>query len=212
MTISKNSIAVVFDDHKMFADSFSSVIDRLQMFKSVQVVTDEKDLIQYFVKNAAQQEVYFFVDYHLRDRHSLPIINDVKKLHKQTHVIILSSVTDPILIQNILSYKPQGFLSKSNGFTETMDCIKTIAANESYVSPFITNILNQATKVIPAVFTLREIELLQYFDSGLSIAETAERVSLSKHTIVAHRRNMMEKAKCNSITELLAFARGKRII
>lgn len=209
----QNLIAIVFDDHKLFAESFSLLLEQLDMFKSVLFFSEEKDLTQYFINNSnKQQEIYFFVDYYLKEKHSLPLINNVKRLNKQINIIILSNLTDPTLAQNILSHNPNGFLSKSNGFSEILDCIRAIRENKTFISPFFNSILNQATKVLPSPFTSREVELLQYFNRGYSIADTAEKVHLSKHTIVAHRRNMMEKATCNSITELLAFARDKGLI
>lgn len=196
----------------MFADSFSSLIDRMEIFRSVRVFSEEKDLIQFFVKNTAQEDVYFFVDYFLKDKHSLPLINDAKRLNKYVNVIVVSSVMDPVLIQNILSYNPEGFLSKSGGFTETLQCIQAIESNSRYVSPYIAGLIDQVDKISPNPFTAREIELLQYFDQGYSICHTVEMVCLSKHTVVAHRRHMMEKARCKSITELLAFSRKKGIL
>ncbi|NMN36149.1 DNA-binding CsgD family transcriptional regulator [Pedobacter sp. SG918] len=53
------------------------------------------------------------------------------------------------------------------------------------------------------------MEILQYFAHGSTIAQTAEKVHLSKHIIVAHRRNMM--SKINSITKLLSYARKSEI-
>lgn len=184
----------------------------MEIFRSVRVFSDERDLIQFFLKNTNQEDVYFFVDYYLKDKHALSLINDAKRLNKYVNIIIVSSVTDPVLIQNILSYNPEGFLSKLGGFSETLECIQALENDRKYISPFITSILHNAEKISPNPFTVREIELLQYFDQGHSISATAEKVFLSKHTVIAHRRNMMEKARCKSITELLAFSRKKGII
>lgn len=207
----KNTIAIIFDDHRMFADSFSSLIDRMGIFQSVRIFSEEKDIIQFFIKNVTQ-DIYFFVGYYLKGKHSLPLINDAKRLNKNVNIIVVSSVTDPLLIQNILFHNPEGFLSKFGGFSEILECIRSIENNIHYISPFITGLINEDDKTLLNPFTVREIELLQYFDQGYSISDTAEKVCLSKHTVVAHRRHMMEKSKCSSITKLLAFSRKKGIL
>lgn len=195
----------------MFADSFSSLIERMEIFHSVRVFSEEKDLIQFFLKNTTQ-DIYFFVDYYLKGKHSLPLINDAKRLNKYVNVIILSSVTDSVLIQNIASHNPEGLLSKFDGFGEILECIRALESDRRYVSPYIASLMNEIAKISQNPFTVREIELLQYFDQGFSVADTAEKVCLSKHTVVAHRRHMMEKSKCKSITKLLAFSRKNGIL
>lgn len=57
---------------------------------------------------------------------------------------------------------------------------------------------NQSKKIL---FTARELEILQYFSQGLSIAHTAELAHLNKNIIIAHRRKMMQKVRVNSIKE-----------
>lgn len=56
------------------------------------------------------------------------------------------------------------------------------------------------------------MDMLYHFSQGNSIQETAEIAHLSKHTVVSHRRRMMEKTNSKSITELLAYARKLNII
>jgi DNA-binding NarL/FixJ family response regulator len=212
MSISINSIAIVFDDHKMFADSFAALIERAEMFQSVFVFQEERDLIQFLIQLSTSVDIYLFVDYYLKDKHALPIINDAKRICKQLKVILVSSVSDPVCIQNILLHNPDGFLSKSSGFIETLECIKAIEANGKFLSPFISDILRLAVKGTISPFTVREIEILQHFDQGFSNLDTAEKLYLSKHTVIAHRRHMMQKASCKTIVELLAFSRKRGII
>jgi DNA-binding NarL/FixJ family response regulator len=210
--MSRNSIAIVFDDHKMFADSFASLLERVEIFQSVFVFQEERELVHFLMQLTIPVDTYFFVDYYLKDKHALPIINDIKRVCKHLKIIMVSSVSDPLCIQNILLHNPDGFLSKSSGFVETLECIKVIAANEKYVSPFIRDLLSVSATATASPFTSREIEILQYFNQGLSNIDTAEKLFLSKHTVIAHRRHMMEKSSCKTIVELLAFSRKHGII
>jgi len=212
MTLSKNSISVVFDDHKMYAESFSSLIERMGFFQSSVFFTEEKDLIQFFASTSSKVQLYLFIDYYLKDKHTIPVINDARRLVKNIKIIVVSSVMDSASIINIFSCKPDGFLSKSSSFSEAVECIKILENDNQYVSPLIENFLNDTSEIINNPFSNREIEMLQYFNQGYSISDTAEKVFLSKHTIVAHRRRMMEKAGCKSIGELLAFARKRGVI
>lgn len=204
----KNTIAIVFDDHLLFADSFSALIERLELFNTVHTFNEERELTQFLVKNS-KARIFLFIDYYLKNGNALPLINQAKRLNKNVAIIVISSVASPIAIANILSYNPHGFVSKSSGLDTILECLDTIEHGGRYVSPIIREI-DLASSTIP--FSARELEILQHFASGLSIAQTAERTFLSKHTIVSHRRKMMAKAKVNSITDLLSYARKQELI
>ncbi|WP_025764070.1 response regulator transcription factor [Dyadobacter tibetensis] len=212
MTSNNNSIAVIFDDHQMFAETLSALLERLGIFSICKYFTEEKALLSFFLKEGETHQLFFFVDYYLQDKHTLPIINDARRLNKNIFIIVVSSVTDPLSIQNILSLKPDGFLSKSSGVSEILECIRILEGKEQYISPLIKEYIQDTDAQVSSTFTVREIEMLIYFNQGYSIAETAEKAHLSKHTIVAHRRRMMEKSGCKSIGELLAYARKRAII
>lgn len=212
MSTTNSSTAIIYDDHILFAESFSAVLERLMLFKSVHVFHDEQTYLRYLVKHF-DEPVYVFLDYYLPNKNALTLINETRRINKKSHIIIVSSVATPAIINHILTYNPDGFLSKSCGVDIVLDCIQTVARDKPYICPVIRGIIETeipAKNGIP--FTARELEMLHYFAQGLSIIDTATKTHLSKHTIVAHRRKMMMKAQVNSITELLAYARNKELI
>lgn len=204
-------IAIVFDDHLLFADSFSALIERLELFSAVHTFDDRKALLSFLIKHS-ETTIYLFLDYYIKNENSLILFNEAKRLNRQTKIIIMSSVISPIAVRNILDYKPEGFLSKSSGFNRVLQCLNTIAQGNQYICPVINEIIAHTAHVNKPIFSVRELEILQYFAQGLSIAQTAEKAHLSKHTIVAHRRKMMAKIKVNSIIELLSYAREQELI
>jgi DNA-binding NarL/FixJ family response regulator len=207
----KEAIAVVFDDHLLFAHSFSALVERLQLFQSVHTLTEEQELTQFLVKHS-KAHIYLFLDYYLKNGNALPLINEARRLNKHIIIIIISSVLSPAAITNILSYAPHGLVSKSLGFDEILECLTIVGRGEQYISPALREIKPDSNSKSTIPFSARELEILQHFANGLSIAQTAERTYLSKHTIVAHRRNMMAKINVNSITALLSYARNQELI
>lgn len=208
---SKDSMAIVFDDHLLFADAFSAIIERLKLFRSVHTYSNEENLIDFIIENN-QASLYIFLDYFIYDKNSLMLLNEIKRLNKRSRVIICSSIQNSSVIQNVLTYSPSGFISKSSGIDIVLECIKNIDNGHQYLCPVIKDTLEKYQESEKVIFTARELDVLPYFAQGLSIAQTADKTFLSKHTIIAHRRNMMAKAGCKSITELLAYARKMEYI
>ena len=203
-------IGIVVDDHQLFADSFSALLEKTQIFQEVHIIPDPKDFMQYLMKNP-KKEIYLFLDYYLGDVIGIEMINDIRRLNKKINVIVVTSVTNPATIQMIKSYKPEGIISKASGFDTILDSIQNVEKGKIYCCP----VIDEHLKKLPAdniVFTLREIELLKLFSEGLSIVATAQKLFISKHTVVSHRRKMMAKVQCKTITELLTYARKHGII
>lgn len=203
---SENSRAVILDDHKIFGDAFSILLQKLNNFKSVHPFYNEKDFLN-FVRSYRNESLFLFVDYYLKDHNALSIINTVKKLNKENRIIIITSLTNPQLAKTILGYEPHGFISKSSSIDTIEKCIETVINKKTYTCPEIKNIILSVGELKEIPFTKKELYLLEYFSQGMTIDQTAEKTFLSRHTIIAHRRKMMEKTNTHSITELLAYCR-----
>ena len=203
--------AFVVDDHQLFAESFSVLLEKTKIFDNVMVESDSARLISYLIKNP-KKEIYVFLDYYLgNDNLGIDIINDVRRLNKKAYIFIVTSVTNPNIIHQIKSYNPNGVISKVSGFDIILDCIQHTEHGKTYCCPVVSCCLKENQEEI-VLFTERQIEILKCFAVGLTVPETAEKLHLSAHTVVTHRRRMMKKANCNSIIALLTYARRQRII
>lgn len=100
----KNSVAVVFDNHQLFADSFGKMLENLQLFRDVHTFSNETDLIHYLINFPYDTPGYFFLDYYLEEKTALPLVTDVKRMCRSSRVIIVSVVTGPVLIRNLAEH------------------------------------------------------------------------------------------------------------
>ncbi len=62
------------------------------------------------------------------------------------------------------------------------------------------------------LLTKREIEVLRWMSEGLSIKQIADRLFVSEHTVINHRRNMNHKTNTNNALSLVSFAIKNGII
>ncbi|MFD2037341.1 DNA-binding response regulator [Belliella marina] len=207
----KKHKAVIFDDHRLFSDSFSSMLEKVEIFTSVHSIFDEKLLYQFLIIEGSNP-ICLFMDFNHYEGNSLFLINEARRFNRSIIIIVVSGVTSPSLIKSILSYQPQGFISKFSGFDRVIECLKKNFEGYHYICPEIKKMMGSFDEIDDIQFTSRELQLLQIFAQGNSIIQTAGKVHLSKHTVVSHRRKMMKKANCRSITELLAFARQLELI
>lgn len=203
--------ALVFDNHCLFADSFSSAIENLHIFPVTRTFYEIEELMRFFKEHSPEQSI-LFADYYLQGANFIAYINELRRVSKNLKIIIVSCVTNPILINNLLSFRIEGFLSKSAKSREIIDCIQAVQRGTSYLSPETKAILKTQRFIRSIPFSSREQEILSYFAKGMTVDATASALNLSRHTVAAHRRKMMAKAGSNNIIELLSFARSIELI
>lgn len=201
--------AIILDDHKLFGDLFGLMLEKAGLFKYVYVFDNKVDFFNLLTK-LGNKEVHLFIDYYFGEENGLVILNDARRINAKANTIFITSALSPQAIQHVYLAKPHAILSKSSSLPELKECLESINKHKIYLDPVMQNILSKTDQL--DVLTAREIEILKYFENGYSVAMTAEKTFLSKHTIVAHRRNMMRKTKSNSISQLLKHAQTSGII
>lgn len=199
--------ALVLDDHKLYTESFGVYMEQTDIFRSVHCFTESQELINFLVNLKASGPLFCFVDFYLKDSTSLSILNMLKRMHNPLYLIIVSCIDIPVLIREIMLHPIDGFLSKNSGTDEIIRCINSILGGERYITPFISNILKDSAEETRQPFSTKELEVLRILAKGLSSKEAAVVLNLSRHTIVAHKRNMMSKIKTSTLTGLLDYAR-----
>ena len=64
----------------------------------------------------------------------------------------------------------------------------------------------------PVVISERELEILQLVAQGLTTKQIAEKVHISFHTVMTHRKNMMAKLGINNTAGLIIYAVRENLI
>lgn len=206
-----SKVAVLVDDHALFADSFAALLEKIGMFDEVHILNDPKKRLNYFLRNS-RKELYLFLDYYLGDQLGIEIINDTRRINKDVKIIMVSSVNHAVALRSIMAFQPNAFISKASGFDTVVECISYLNEGKRFYCPIITQCLKELQEEKDVWLSSREIEILRYFAKGFSVNETAEKCFLSKHTVVSHRRKMMKKTNTNTITELLSYVRKTGLI
>lgn len=206
-------LALVLDDHTIFAEAFAKTLQDFHFFKNVVPFSDGGELLDYIMQLRSLDNVYLFLDYYVGETVIPSILPDIKRILKKPKVIIISGITSPVLIANLLELKPDGIVHKSDKTSEILLCIHAIKDGEKYYSESIKEIIDSTGSHVEKIpFSPREMELLVFFAKGMTVDQTAEHTNLSPHTVSAHRRKMFSKAGVNNISELLAFARKLELI
>ena len=203
--------AVVLDEYYLFADSFALLLQKECGMDIVQAFSDVEAFEQ-SIRAFGQQEVYVFLDYYLPRDNGLTLLTEIKRFNPNAKIIFVTRNLTSGVLRSIMQYRPHGILTKNSARETLLECIADVKAGHFYVAPMLAAKLLSESPQEVVTFTPRELEILKYFSDGFTIEETAQKIFLSKHTVVAHRRKMMAKVKGNTIAQLLTYAQEQGLI
>jgi len=202
--------AIVVDDQQMVSESFKVLLKKIGKFGIINNFYSVDDAKEEMLDNKYD---YLFSDLVMPGYDVKEFIRFARETFPDLIIIIISSETVIAPVKELFNLGVNAYLSKSVGSFELKNAIDKINEGEKYISSDI------ASKLVNSVFeeekeklSKREIEILRYVANGKSITETAALMHLSPHTVIAHRRNIMEKLGIHSATEMVKYAYENKII
>jgi DNA-binding NarL/FixJ family response regulator len=129
-------------------------------------------------------------------------------------VLILSMHSARRFVVETLAAGAKGYLLKDCASEELVSGIRTVAADETYLSPKVADIIvRDYIKRLPesqqpdlAILSSREGEVLQLVAEGLNTKEIAFTLGISAKTVETHRQQIMKKLNLYSVAELTRYA------
>jgi two-component system, NarL family, response regulator FusR len=199
-----NNNAIILDDHQLFAEAFAQMIRNSTLFETVRF-TDDLAVIKQQVANSSVSHI--FIDYIMPNVNTLMEIRNFKTQNKKIKIIVVSSISNPNLIWQLQKVGADGFISKAANKAEVLECLNYVETGKFYVNKALKEAMfNSMANGKKELITERELEILHYISAGATIEDTADKLCISKHTVVAHRRNIMEKMEVNSVSALMKKA------
>ena len=132
----------------------------------------------------------------------------------QMKVICLSVHDEQRLVSAVIDAGASGYLLKDCAFNELAQAVRTVMANQVYISPSIAAILvadyrarrEGAEKSAFSQLTAREREIVQLLAEGHSTKQISSKLRVSPKTVATHREHVMAKLNINGIAQLTRYA------
>ena len=150
----------------------------------------------------------------------VPLIKEITTRFPDTRIIIFSFYDNEAYVVGSLEAGAQGYVLKESSVEELVRAIKEVAAGRRYldarlsqvaIDAFVRNA--QREPDLYATLTLREKEVLKLVASGLSNAEIAEKLFISRRTVEIHRANLMHKLNLRpQYVQLIDYAREMGLV
>ena len=199
------------DDHQIMRDGLRSLIEKQPGMEVVAEAENGRAAVKLTRKLRPDVIV---MDINMPDLNGIDATRQIVAEFPGTKIIAFSMHTDHQFVAGALKAGVSGYLEKDSAFEELDRAIRTVVANQTYLSSklagsvvkdYVDKLVTQEA-MSPAALTAREREVVQLYAEGQPTKQIAERLNLSIKTVETHRRHIMEKLDITSIAELTKFA------
>jgi len=200
----------LIDDHAIFCDSLSGLINDFEGFKVVWCANNGERAIQLLERNENAPDIVL-LDIIMPDMSGIEVAKWIFDNKKDIRVLALTMEEDDNSVIKMLQYGVKGYLLKSMGSEELQRALQQVVKYGYYYTPIITgNIHRQIERRIsngPAPeLRPREKELLTYLCTDLTYSEISEKMFLSDSTVDTYRAKLFEKFEVKNRVGLILKA------
>ncbi len=201
---------MLLDDHELFGQSLILMLHNLVPGAEVSYYKNIEE-----ARRELSKKVYHFlltdlvvnsVDLHEQ-------IRAIKQTFPSLLIIIVSGITELRTVKRSVELGVNAYVSKMASPFELKLALERAMAGRKFISSDLSaEMLSKDGQVVDSTLTQKELEVLKFIAAGKNVRGTAEMMSISPFTVMAHRRNIMKKLELHSAAELVGYAYKNNLI
>ena len=198
---------LLVDDHAVVRAGFRTLLENHADINVVSEADSGEIAYREFIEHAPDVVI---MDLSLPGIGGLEAIRRIIARQQDAKVVVFSMHEDTAFVEQALQAGARGYIGKSSAPVVLVEAVRQIASGNVYLDPDIAQRLAyQKTRGSESPFEMlstREFEIFCLLSEGLSVNETANRLSLSYKTVANYTTQIKNKLEVGSVAELARLA------
>ena len=199
---------LIADDHPVVRQGVKQILAEELQLKQFGEARNAREVLENVSK---KQWDILILDINLPDMNGLEILRQLKKVHPDLPVLVLTVFDEDQIAIRVLKAGAAGFVTKETMPNELISAVKKIHSGGKYVSPslaekLVFNIYAEDEKPVHHKLSNREYQVICLIAARKSVKQIAEELYLSIQTIRTYRTRILEKMEMNTDAELIHYA------
>jgi DNA-binding NarL/FixJ family response regulator len=205
------STILILDDHPMTRYGIARLIEQEP---GLAVCAEAESAQSALAAVKAHNPSLVLADLSLPDGEGLEFIKDLRALHPEVAVLVVSMHDEALYAERALRAGARGYIMKNEGGEKLVEAIRQVLQGKTYLSDamagrvldlFSTRRRRSGDSMLGKL-TDREFEVFCLIGQGLTTAEIGARLRLSTKTVETHRLHVRQKLQLKSGPALLKYA------
>jgi two-component system, NarL family, response regulator NreC len=206
---------LLVDDHPIFVKGLAQLLESQQGY-TIQGTALNRAAALCLIREKCPDLA--IVDLNLGDEDGLDLIQDMKKIHPDLKILVLSMHEERYYAERSLRLGACGYIMKEAAIDNVFEAVKTVLGGKIWLSKNETDRLFEYMSIgdnrqnkndrFASVHCLstRQIQIFTMLGKGSGTADIAARLNLSPKTIDTHKEHIKLKLHCNTSQELRQLA------
>ena len=205
---------LIADDHPLFREALSYIIDSALPGSTVQHATNYQETSALL---AEHQFNLVFVDLDMPDSNGLTNLALLKKTYPTTPMLVVSAHEESDVIQSCIKLNASAYIIKSSSPDEIKLAIKSVLKGDVYIPPGVSlKVLKEQTERSSAAskmssLTPSQLKILMEMSKGKLNKQIAYDLEISEATVKAHITTVFKKLGINNRTQAVIFAKQQQV-
>ena len=208
----KKKTVFIVDDHPLLRKGLALLINR----EPDLAVCGEAEEAQIAIKAiAANKPDIMIVDISLSGPDGLDLLKNIRTLHPDLPVLILSMHDESIYAERALRARANGYIMKQEATEKVLTAVRCILSGEIYLSErmsrkllhqYISGAAPPATNSQLSALSDRELEVFRLIGEGRGTRQIADKLHISVKTVETYQAHIKSKLSLSSGRELVQYA------
>lgn len=199
------------DDHKIVRDGLRVLLEKEEGMEVVAEAEDGRTTVR--LARELLPDI-IIMDIGMPHLNGIDATRQILSELPAVKIIALSMHSDRRFVAQMFKVGASGYLLKDCAFEELSRALRSVLANQIYLSPAIAGPvmedyvrhLSKGDASSFSVLTAREREIVQLLAEGMTTKLVAASLHVSIKTIETHRQQIMNKLNIHSMADLIKFA------
>jgi two-component system, NarL family, response regulator DegU len=203
---------LIADDHPIFRKGLREIIEAENGLK----ILGEADNGALAYEMARQlRPAMIILDVNMPEMDGFDLARKIRDHDLGISIIFLTMYKDEEMFNAALDLGARGYVLKSSAVADIVDCVRTVASGQAYISPSLSGFLlgrrDRATSFATSNPTIRdltptELRILRLIAESKTSKEIAAELFISYRTVENHRTNICQKLDLHGSNALVKFA------
>jgi DNA-binding NarL/FixJ family response regulator len=209
---------LVADDQRVVRDGLCALLGLLPGIEVIGAAVDGADAIRQVRRHVPD---VVLMDLHMPNCDGVEATRQIVRDQPSVRVVALTAYSDDERVFGALRAGARGYLTKNAGAGEIFQAVSTVCAGNAQLDPAVQRMLvdaiargaraaladtGEAAAVAADGLTQREVDVLAAIAAGLSNAEIAVRLRISRATVKTHVNHLLAKTGMRDRAQLVGYA------